>query len=97
MSEEEWLKEIPELYRVVEGTNKLKITDRITVVTNRWGRKTFRIPTDKGVFLTGSPAIARAIKQFMLEHGDYVGATMSFEVVGEGNQRRYLKIKLTKK
>jgi len=94
---EEWMDEVPTLVKVVPGKNKFTITGKISVGTNKWGRKVLVIPTDQGTLMTGSFAIMRAIKEFATANDSYEGAKLSFEVVGEGRDRRYINVKVSKK
>lgn len=97
MAGEEWINEIPSIVRITPGKHKFTITGKITVATNRWGKKVLAVPTDQGTLLVGSFSVMRALKDYVTTNDSYEGAKLSFEVVGEGRDRRYINVKVTKK
>jgi hypothetical protein len=97
MVEEEWMQEVPPIVRITEGKHKFTITGKITTGTNRWGKKVLIVPTDQGILMVGSYTVMRALREYAEGHSNYQGAKLSFEVTGEGRDRRYKNVKVTER
>jgi hypothetical protein len=94
MEKGDWTDLVQELYRPIEGEQALTIKAEPTLAVNRWGRQVLRIETDKGILMTGSFAVMRALKNAYLKYGTLVGAKLVFTVAGQGVNRRYTSIEV---
>ncbi|MEM2261234.1 MAG: hypothetical protein QXK24_02155 [Ignisphaera sp.] len=93
---ESFLKEM-QVVQISEGKNVFHVSDKPTVILNRWGRKALRIPCEEGILITSSFAIIRAIAKFITENGieNLPGSTITFTVAGTGRDRRYSDVKIS--
>lgn len=74
------------------GSHTLKITGEPRERINNFGNPVVDLPTNLGVFSTGSYAILRPLAQRLKAKGTLVGCILRFTAVGDGPARRYEEV-----
>lgn len=71
------------------GRHTLLVTGEPTERINNFGNQTVDIPTNQGVFSTGSFQILRPLADLYRRKGKVKGSRLVMTVTGKGNAKRY--------
>src|SRR5438105_3018940 len=89
-----WLDDVTQgmFWKPSQGRNTVKITGPITKRMSQWGKPSYDLPTDQGVFSTGSISFIQPLAEFVAKHNRnphaLLGRTLTFVCKGSGKARQ---------